>query len=51
MDATAIMPIERRGKERNRIVFGVLKCHGIGLADCGVRTLRTSNDGTTKIPL
>jgi hypothetical protein len=48
MDATAIMPIERRGKERNRIVFGVLKCHGIGLADCGVRT---SNDGTTKIPL
>jgi len=40
MDAAAMMPIERR----KRTVFGVLKCHGVGLAEWGL----ARNDGSTK---
>jgi hypothetical protein len=39
MDAAAIMPIERGGNERRkRTVFGVLKCLGVGLAECQLGT-------------
>jgi len=40
MDAAAMMPIERR----KRTVFGVLKCHGVGLAEWGL----ARNDDSTK---